>query len=365
MAEEKKRKPELYPNSKTGKEPDIEKIVVDPTDWLWSYKRDGGRLGLQNGPALNRSLKKNTSSHVQKMWEDAQAILDLPDDIAIEAEFYSPNMTFPEIMHFFKCSDITSAKTRKKHEIEWKKTSEGTKTYTKTVKGKEVEQDWEFPGRDVDWLCEWHSCLKFYAFNLVDHSDLSLTKEERSIILESLLTGCDLPDFVYVKQNPFEDKDVLYQAFDQSKLDELEGLVVMRKDCKYKYGRHSDSYKDTFKLKDDNLEFDAVILGVEESTVVKADVAKTINELGRSRTSQLQDDRLPSGMAKGFLVRLEDGQEMTVSLNGYDHPARKRLLVEEDKYIGKWIRFTAMAPVKVGGKPRHAHFQKGNFRDEK
>ena len=44
---------------------------------------------------------------------------------------------------------------------------------------------------------------------------------------------------------------------------------------------------------------------------------------------------------------------------------KKNLFLNKKDYIGKIIRFTGMAPVKEGGVPRHAHFTKGNFREEK
>ena len=366
-----KFKPELYPNSKTGKEPDVEVIIQDPKDWIYSLKRDGGRLELCFDAAYNRSMKRNPSEHIQRMWKDVQLILQAPEHVVIEAEFYSPNMTFGEIMHFFKCADVTSDKERKKLELEWSKTNGGTTTYTKTKDGEPYEQAWEFPGRDVDWLCTWHPCLKFYAFNLMSTAFPDVPKIKRTNTLERGIhrytnkVGIDEAEVVFVDQNDFEHVDELYQAFDQAKLDNLEGLVVMRKDCVYKQGRHSATYKDTFKLKDDNLEFDGVILSVEEGTQAKEGTEKTINELGRSRTSQLKEDREPSGIAKGFKVRMEDGNELTVSLKGYDHPDRRKLLITAEEYVGKWIRFTGMAPVKEGGCPRHAHFEKGNFRDEK
>jgi hypothetical protein len=43
------------------------------------------------------------------------------------------------------------------------KTVGGTISYTKKVGNVNVDQHWEYPGRDVDWLCTWQPCLKLYV----------------------------------------------------------------------------------------------------------------------------------------------------------------------------------------------------------
>jgi hypothetical protein len=69
-----------------------------------------------------------------------------------------------------------------------------------------------------------------------------------------------------------------------------------------------------YKIKEDNLQFDGVILSLEEGTEVIEGVDKKINELGRSVTSKLKEHRTPSGLCKGFKVLMDDGNELTVSL---------------------------------------------------
>ena len=42
------------------------------------------------------------------------------------------------------------------------------------------------------------------------------------------------------------------------------------------------------------------------------------------------------------------------------------LMTENSEYVGQWVRFTGMKPVKVGGMPRHAQVTKGDcLRDPK
>ena len=113
-------------------------------------------------------------------------------------------------------------------------------------------------------------------------------------------------------------------------------------------------------MKDDANEYDGVIVDILEGTQIKEGVERSINELGRSTTSKKKDDRESSGMAKGFLIHYE-GKEFTVGLKGFDNEAKKEMLQNKDKYVGRHFKYSAMAPVK--DLPRHAYFK--CWRDEK
>jgi hypothetical protein len=350
-------KPQLLPNSPAGESPDLENLPNPIQDYCISDKFDGGRVEIMyTGDVLGRSLKPVTSLHIQRMAKDLSLLLQ--HEGVIEAEFYSPNMTFAEIMHFFRCADVTSVKEITKLTKLWNKT------------GGDPANGWTFPGRDVAWLTTWHTCLKFYIFDhLISVSDTRTKSERYDDLLDHMDCHwhsdqdelCELIPQIY-----YSHIDAVYQAYDQALMNGCEGLVMIHKYAKYKCGRITYKSGEALKLKEDSLEYDGVILEVEESTVVREGVAKTVNELGRSKTSQLKDDRIPSGMAKGFKVLLEDEQTMSVSLNGYNHTERRELWDNPAPMLNQTIRFTAMAPVKVGGKPRGpAHFTKGNIRDDK
>jgi hypothetical protein len=363
-------KPELIPNSKTGNEFVLEENIKNPEDYFCSLKHDGGRVEINmNGPGLSRELKVLSSGHIQAMVKQIQNEGVMSCNEVLECEFYAPNMTFSEIMHFFKSSDVTSDKKKKYWAKEWEKTSQGTGTYTKTKNGQPYEQGWEFVGRTPEWLCTWHDELKLYAFNLVDKLKLSEPKFERNENLKDLLFMYNNKSLeihlMYIDQNTFTTHQQIQAFYDWAVENNEEGIVAIRKDAAYKCGRHTMNSGNVFKLKEDKLEFDGTIIAVEEATEAREGSEKTINELGRSKTSQLKEDRVPSGIAKGFLVMMEDGREFTVSLNGYNEVEKRELLVNKDKYLGEWIRFTGMAPVKHGGMPRQARFTKGNFREAK
>lgn len=366
----KQFKPELIPNSKTGEEFCLKENIKVPSEYLYSLKHDGGRVEIfADGPGLSRELKVLASKHIQEMVKEIQEATKIVGGHIIECEFYAPNMTFSEIMHFFKSSDVTSEKKKKHWAKEWKKTNGGTSTYTKTKNGQPYEQGWEFPGRTPEWLTTWHPELKLYAFNMLDLSAMDQDKELRDNNLKftvNLYKHNNLNDNLrYVEQKVLDTENEIQRMYDDAVESGEEGIVAVRLDSLYKFGRHTLKSGNIFKIKEDKLQFDGVIIGVEEATEAREGAEKTINELGRSKTSQLKEDRIPSGLAKGFMVRMEDGREFTVSLNDYNNDEKKALLLNAEDYIGKWIRFTGMAPVKHGGMPRQARFTKGNFRDAK
>lgn len=368
----KKFKPELIPNSKTGNEFSVKKNIKEPSDYFCSLKHDGGRIIIIDGkPGLSRELKVLASGHIQEMVKEILTHGDLSKDEVLEGEFYSPNMTFSEIMHFFKSEDVSSDKKKKYWANEWAKTNQGTSTYTKTKNGEPYEQGWEFVGRTPEWLTTWHPCLKIYLFNLVDiDRGLLFTREVRNASLILFYFGYNDNQYSennikLIEQITINTHDGIESFYEWAIENDEEGIVIANKDSLYKFGRHTMNSGNIFKLKEDKLEFDGFIVDVEEATEAKEGAEKTINELGRSKTSQLKEDRIPSGIAKGFLVNMGDGREFTVSLNNYDNVEKRALLINKTEYIGKWIRFTGMHPVKHGGMPRQARFTKGNFRDAK
>jgi hypothetical protein len=84
---------------------------------------------------------------------------------------------------------------------------------------------------------------------------------------------------------------------------------MMHKNSSYKMGRHSLNSGMAYKIKEDNLQFDGVILSLEEGTEVIEGVDKKINELGRSVTSKL---RTP--YSKWIMQRLQSSWTMVTNL---------------------------------------------------
>lgn len=362
--EEKGFKPMLAPNSETGEFVDVELSLANTLDYMFSNKKDGARIEIFEKFDLSRALKPIKSVQANKMARELAKMAGHSG--VIEAEFYAHGFTIGEIVHFFNTTDITSDKTKKKYDLEWEKTKQGTGTYTKKVKGVSVEVAWKFVGRDPQWCTEWHDELGFHVFDQLNSLEDKRTKLQRyEGLVDMFGNSLKDTDATLIKQFDLEHPDKVYQAYDQAVLDGYEGLMAFLKTSIYKFNRWSYPSGMVYKLKDDNQEFDGKVIAVVEGTKAKEGAEKTINELGRSKTSQLKEDREPSGMATGILVKLEDGLELTVSLKDYNHDERRELLLCPYLLVNEWIRFSGMAPSKVGGVPRQAIFIKGNIRDAK
>lgn len=361
----RKFKPQLLPNEPAGEAPDWEARLTDIHTWMFSTKLDGARVELlSNEPALGRSLKVLKSKKIQEMAQQFCAELGNFGGI-FEAEFYSPNMSFSEIMHFFKVEDLDDPKHLKKWNTLWAKTREGQDS-TKVDMDNYIDTIvWPFPGRTPEWLCTWHEDLKFHIFDYVI-PETDYTKLDRYLMYKAACEDISDAVAVPIKQSKLDHIDEFYQAYDQAMMDGHEGLCAFKANSHYKMGRHTLKSNVAYKAKENKLEFDGRIVEVLEGTFMREGAEKTVNELGRSVTSKLKEDRVPGGFAKGFLVVMEDGRELTVSLNGWNHPEKEDLLVCAHEWIGQWIRFTGMKPVKVNGVPRHAQATKGNcIRDAK
>jgi hypothetical protein len=377
-------KPCLLPNEPSGITPDYEERIENPSEWIYSIKRDGGRVEIiANGdlldydakepamfdfPAYSRELKLIPSVNIQEMVREFNSKSNHLG--IIEAELYSEEMNRSEIMHFFRSEDVTSNKKIKAYTRLWEKTKQGT---VEIFKGKEyplgthiglegkIAVKWGYPGRSVEWLTSWHDSLKLYVF---DHYLSDLDKRGKFDRYKGLVKMFKngLPNAELLVQHEFEHVDNMYQAFDQAMLDEEEGLVVIRKDAKYKSGRYSIASGQGYKVVNSNKEWEGVVTAIEESTVVKKGVEKTVNAFGRSKTSKLKTDREESGMAKGLQVTMDNGNVLTVSFNGYNHAERKELFENQELLLGKRIKFTGKLPVssRNDAVPSQCHFTKGN-----
>lgn len=338
-------KPWLIPNFGKGITPDWRTIIKNCNDYVAFYKKEGIRSELFNsGVIKGRSLKLSPSIKLQEM---ASLYKDKVPGI-LEAEFYAHGFTFPEIKHFYSSEDVSSDKEIKKLNKLWEKSGQG----------KDLSI-WKFPGRDVEWLTTWHPELKFWIFDYHDPEGVNLNFMDRwnivtSNIIDEAATHSDLITFSSI--------DELEYIYEEALENGWEGLVIVRKDSLYKYGKDTIKNDAIFKMKDDNRIHDGQILRIEESSLIKEGVERTKNELGRSVTSKKKEDRKPSGKAGGFWV-LYEGEEFKVGLKGFNDDEKREIWDNPGDYIGEWFRYNASPPVKIGGKPRHAYFKE--WRDAK
>lgn len=319
-------------------------------NYLISNKKDGCRLqlGLQF-EILTRSLKQPKSELVQKRFEELNALC-IELKIALDGEFYKHGLKFNEIFRFFSNTDVTRPEYKEKLLKERKKDP---------IKFRE-----EYNNRSIDFLTTFHDDLKFWLFDgiVLDRPDLvgfsERMTEIRNRLLNHNLENLFIEIFDCTVVETTEELDYLYE---QALLEDWEGLVITHKDHEYKFGRNSIKQGTLLKMKDDKREYDGIVLDVVEGTKSKEGTEKTVNELGRSKTSQKKEDREPSGKAKGFVVEYEGLGTFVVGLRGFDDEAKVELLKNKDNYIGQHFKYTGMPPVK--DYPRHSYFE--CWRDEK
>ena len=313
-------------------------------------KKDGCRLaaGVQEY-LVTRSLKKVKSDLVNARFAEFNALCRKLN-IIVDGEFYQHGLKFNEINRFFTKKDVT------------------TPEYLQELQSLQSRRPGTFfnkyRGREIDFLTTFHKGLKFWAFDFIilDRPDLVGFKE-RWVEAYNRLINHDLEAMSVVMpvQAFIEDHIDMERIYQIVLEDGWEGLILTHKNHPYKFNRSTIKEGTLLKLKDDMNEFDGVVLDVVEATKVKEGVAKTENELGRSVTSKKKGDRVPSGLAKGFLIDFEGIGTFPVGLRGFDNIAKKELLDNKEKYIGRHFKYTGMMPLKDF--PRHAYFD--TWRDEK
>ena len=360
----KKFKPNLIPNSKVTSPIDLESIIGDNvSDYIISYKKDGCRMEFVDDKILTRALKPITSLWIQERF---QKLADKCKEIGIilEGEFFSPELRFNEIVRYFKTEDVGSESSIKK--------------LLKLEESGKLASEW--PGRSVKFMSTYPESLKLYPFDLlvVGNEDISyynrmewlfsafynsngLLREFTDLIeFGPWFNIVKKPDMTLHTITTFKELEEEYE-----KALELgyEGLVIANKNRTYKFNRSTAKDNHIFKMKEDKLQYDGVVLDIIEGTIAREDAPKTRNELGRSVTSKLKEDRIESGLASGIFSEFE-GHPIKVSLEGFTHDDLRELLENKEQYIGQWFRYTGMAPVK--NVPRHAHASKSDmWRDEK
>ena len=370
-----KFKPNLFPNDKPG-------IFVDWEDRLHehkgpvivSIKHDGIHTLITEEGAFSRELKKLPSVHLQhaakQVWKYYSNII--PDLLCIQAEFIVTGCNLEEIKHFARSEDVMLPSTRRKYELLWKKTNQGTSTYPAQSKGVIIQKSWPFPGRDLNWVTNSH--IELYDFKIFDMLSPELLKDSKIerylkythyFILhneDADLSPIKTP-YSSIISHTLHSKDIysnVTKYFEKCVEDGFEGLMIQKPDAKYKFGRYTTKSELGFKMKPYE-QLSAVVLDVTEGTEALDGTERTIDNFGRSKTSQKQEDRQPSGRIDSLKVRMDDGRVFDVMLRGFNHSDRRELKVNPEKIVGKTIKFHAMAPTKQGGMPRHAVYQKETY----
>lgn len=342
-------KPNLIPNNPKSQETDFDKIIMKNggyDKYIILPKKDGCRMEIIDGQVLTRALKVPGSKLVVDRFQPFADLCKLIN-IVVEGEFYMHGQKFNSIFRFFSKSDVTTEEYYKQL----------LKERTKSIE--KFDKDYDY--LSIEFLTKFHADLKFYLFDgiVLDRPDL-VGYQERMVEITKRLGefNQEMYSLQYVDcSKPFEVSNFqeLTDFYNAYLFHGYEGLVLIHKEHKYKFGRNSLNEGTLLKLKEDSLEYDGVILDILEGTSIKEGVERTVDKLGYSETSKKKDDREPSGLAKGFLVQFENKGTFIVGLNGFDESEKEHLLKYKENFIGRHFKYTAMKAVKDF--PRHAFFQ--------
>lgn len=346
-------KPNLIPNNpkKPGQwSREIRNELINKNGGIRNYlitkKKDGVRLQLGMAPTvLSRSLEiPRSKALVERMQPLNDRCLEL--NITLDGEFYMEDTKFNEIFRFYANEDVTRPKYRA--ELEKKKAKDE----------KKFNQD--FNNRSIEWLTTFHKDLKFWLFDGILHDKPELkTYDERMNALEDIVWwkfALDARDQLVV---PVFEKINCTQELDE-KFDEVvekgwEGLVLTCRDHIYETRRTNLKKGTLLKMKDENRQYDGVIVGVVEGETHTTDAPKEMDNFGTLSYSGKKEYKMPNGKAKGFLVEYEDRGTFTVGLRGFDDADKIELLRNSENYIGRHFIYTGMPPVKDF--PRSVYFK--------
>lgn len=384
-------KPNLIPNSDVANPIDLKAIIGDNVkDWVISFKKDGCRMEINsdmNASILSRSLEPVASIWLNNRYKaSAEKCKEL--GMILEGEIYAHGWRFPEIVRIFKTEDITTDKKIRELQGDllkfnlkgtvdkpiWDKVAVNFATQL-NKEGFKSKFETNWPGRTVEFMSTYSEDIKLWPFDCFFPDFPQMEYRERmGKLFGAFGLGGELHEFRSLVNLswwfnnedsyllPINTWEELEDKYNYALEEGFEGLVLAKADRTYKMGRSTEKEATIFKMKEDKNEYDGIVLDILEGTVVKEGVERTTNELGRSVTSKLQEDREPSGIAKGILTEYE-GHQHTVSFQGYSHEELREMLENKEQYIGKWFKYQGMVPVK--NIPRHAHIQVNGFRDEK
>lgn len=383
----KKFKPNLVP--KVSHMEVKEALEGHYDEYIFSYKKDGIRMELTGGEVLGRSLKAPRSNAVVERFQELATFCG-SQGVHLEGEFYSYGMSFRELDRFWKTRDVSEKLNQLQKETKvlniggegdkavWKycKNDKEYEIFAKDPNKPQVNRfqtDW--PGRTPEWMSTFHPELQIHVFDLYLDQYPDLCYEDRLNWFHSHLTQenglfykfRDIIEFNWWFNVPWADHKIqnlasLEYVYKYAIDCGFEGIIAARKTRKYKFDRSTQLEADLFKMKEDELEYDGQVLGISEGTKLIANGPKSTNELGRTVTSKLKEDREPSGIASG-IDAMYNGHKINVSFSGYSHDELRDILENKEDYIGRWFRYTGMPPTK--NVPRHAHVARNPWRDAK
>lgn len=279
-----------------------EEVLIEDIDfnkeWYCSIKLDGVRIELSREGVFGRSLKKIRNVKVQEAFKDYCS--NIPEDVVIEAELWSPSLP---------CHLISGVVNRKDEEL------------------------------PID--------LRAYCFDayLCD----SKSFEQRLEFIELFNKNNNCERVTTIRQLNVNNKEELQHYFNKLVIDHKnEGLVVKNVNSPYKKGRVTTREAIGYKLKPFK-EQDVKIVGVNERMINTNE--SLVNELGHSYKRNTKDAKVGSGIAGTITVINSEGVEFKASLTGSEDE-RREILNNKDYYIGLTAVIKSMSHGEKD-KPRH------------
>jgi len=314
-------KPMLTLNNKRGVNPDWNSRLQPINEWMWSEKLEGVRIEIdcRTGESYTRALKPIRNQYIQDtIFKIISESSLFGADVVLEGELFAGYGTFEALKGWVS----------KKGNVEPPK----------------MLHDWGV-----------------YLFDMFDRRHPNLIKLERYKALKQFVFSNVSSKILYIPQYSFSSVKEVQTKCDQIIRSGGEGIMLVNARGIYKQNRTTEKERLAYKMKDDAVTYKAIVLEVEEGTVVSQYAETGVNELGYSTTSKKKDDRLPSGKAATLRCRVfidDYSVEQSVSLSGFTDTAKKKMLKQKEDWKGKHIEVVGMKPTIPFGKARSAFYKK-------
>jgi len=276
---------------------------------LASTKMDGCRLLFKQGEIVTRSLKSLPNKQLNEKFEPLRKFSE-QGNLILDGEVFAPGIPFQFIVSCFMTEDCDDKKSIKK----WTELCQ--------------EHDYFISRQEV------LDKLKFYCFDCLTDENLPFQRRIGDVEFHSLLQ-----DIVLVKHVRVNNVKEVTSYFNKVLEQGFEGLILRNPEGKYKYGRCTIKENNAYKLKP-WATIDSKIIGFIQATQVNEDAEKTVNELGRSRTSKRQEDRHTIDKAQAFVVDF-NGKELSVPISMPDEK-KEYIWKHQDEFLGKFVEYKYM-----------------------
>lgn len=280
---------------------------------LISTKLDGCRLLFKQGEIVTRSLKSLPNKQLNEKFEPLRKYSE-EANLILDGEVFAPGVPFQFIVSCFMTEDYNDKKSIKK----W---TELCQEYDYFISRQEVFDK-----------------LKFYCFDC-----LITGKEDKSFDWRytDASKSCDnFPELsVHLSHIKVNNSQEVQSYFERVLKEGYEGLILRNPKSPYKYGRCTVKEGIAYKLKP-WVTIDSKIIGFVQATQVNKEAEKTINELGRSRTSKKQEDRHIIDKAQAFVVDF-NGKELSVPIAMTDEK-KEYIWKHQKEYLGKYVEYKYM-----------------------